>query len=194
MAAVHHVIDWMSDIERSRALDRGKAPARRAVDAMPARARAFLGGQWLGHPLHPMLTDLPIGFWTTAWILDIAGGRRTRRVATVMVGLGVVAAVPTMAAGLVDWRQLDPRRQRVGLVHMAANALATGTYAASFIARCRGRRLTGIGLGWTGAAIASAGGYLGGHLAFGAAADATHPDHEREVTASHEAGQRSASD
>ena len=43
--------------------------------AMPSRARSVLGGDWLGHPLHPLLTDLPIGFWTSSFVLDFAGKR-----------------------------------------------------------------------------------------------------------------------
>ena len=33
-----------------------------------------LSGTWLGHPLHPALSDLPIGFWTSSFVLDLAVG------------------------------------------------------------------------------------------------------------------------
>ena len=28
------------------------------------RLKIFLNGTWAGHPLHPALTDVPIGAWT----------------------------------------------------------------------------------------------------------------------------------
>jgi hypothetical protein len=36
--------------------------------------RNLLSGTDLGHPLHPMLTDLPIGAWVMSALLDAAGG------------------------------------------------------------------------------------------------------------------------
>ena len=32
------------------------------------------GGRWLGHPLHPALSDLPIGFWAGSMLLDLTNG------------------------------------------------------------------------------------------------------------------------
>jgi hypothetical protein len=130
-------------------------------------ARPLLSGDWLGHPVHPMLTDLAIGFWTSAWVLDLVPVAGTRPVARKLVGLGVLSAVPTIATGWNDWTGLDDRKRRVGLVHAGANALATVTYAASWWARRRGHPARGIALGWLGAAVATVGGFLGGHLAFG---------------------------
>jgi uncharacterized membrane protein len=156
----------LAPLERSSMLDRARPLLDELRERMPTSARDALSGDWLGHPLHPSLTDLPIGFWTSASLLDLAG-RRTRRAATVMVGLGVATAVPTAAAGLVDWGSLDPKKQRVAVVHAAANAAATSLYAASFLQRVRGRRGRGVALALAGMAVATAGGYLGGHLAFG---------------------------
>ena len=135
--------------------------------AVPPTFRPALAGDWLGHPLHPLLTDLAIGFWTSSWVLDLIGGRRGSRAATLLVGLGVASAAPTVASGLVDWRGMDERKQRVGVVHAAANATATALYAASFVQRCRGQRARGIATGMVAAGVATVGGYLGGHLAFG---------------------------
>ncbi len=137
------------------------------AEAIPARARSFLGGDWLGHPLHPALTDLPIGFWTSAFVLDFLGGRRAR-VATGFVGLGVLTAVPTIASGVVEWSTLeDEKKRETGILHMVANVVATLLYTWSFFARVRGRRGRGIALGLLGATAATIGGYLGGRLVFG---------------------------
>jgi len=155
-------------IARAEGLDRYVEPAHRAVQAALPRGplRDALQGAWLGHALHPLLTDLPIGFWTSSWVLDIVGGPASRGAADRLVGLGVLSAAPTVVAGLADWSELGRPERRVGAVHAAANAAATGLYALSWVARRRGRRATGVALGMAGAAAATVGGYLGGHLVF----------------------------
>ena len=148
---------------------------------MPAEAQALLRGEWLGHPLHPALTDLPIGFWTSAWALDIVGGQRCATASTVLVGLGLLSVVPTAAAGMADFPEMSPKKQRVGVVHAASNIAATAAYAASFVARCRGRRGRGITWGFLGAGLATVGGYLGGHLVFGNESEAAQEDYMIEL-------------
>ena len=136
------------------------------VAAMPARARSVLGGEWLGHPLHPLLTDLPIGFWTSAFVLDFAG-KRAARTSTVMTGLGIASAVPTIAAGAVEMSKIDDAKgKREASLHMALNAVATVLYTLSFVARLKKMRGRGVLFGMLGATIATMGGYLGGRLAF----------------------------
>jgi len=146
-----------------------------AADAIHRRLEPILGptalgnalrGAWAGHPLHPLLTDLPIGSWTSAWVLDLVGGERAEPAADLLVALGVVAAAPTVAAGWADWVELPRAERRIGVVHAGANALATVLYAASLGARLGGRRSAGRGLGHLGAGVATVGGFLGGHLAF----------------------------
>jgi nitrite reductase/ring-hydroxylating ferredoxin subunit/uncharacterized membrane protein len=123
-----------------------------------------LSGTWLGHPLHPLLTDLPIGFWTSAFTLDLLGGRRSRRAAARLVGWGVLCAVPTALTGASDWSDTYGAERRIGLVHAAANATALVCYTASWVQRHRGRHWRGVALGLVGATAATVGGYLGGHL------------------------------
>jgi nitrite reductase/ring-hydroxylating ferredoxin subunit/uncharacterized membrane protein len=125
-----------------------------------------LSGVWMTHPLHPLLTDLPIGFWTSAFMLDLVGGRRGRPAADRLVGLGILAAVPTAAAGLSDWSDTIGEERRIGAVHALANGVALTFYGWSWVARKRGRRGKGVVLGLLGATAASAGGYLGGHLVY----------------------------
>ena len=125
-----------------------------------------LSGTWLGHPLHPMLTDLPIGFWTSAFVLDLVGGKRSRAASDRLIGLGILSAVPTAAAGLSDWSDYLGEERRVGAVHAAANAVALGLYSWSWMARRGGRRKAGLTLALLGAGAATAGGYLGAHLIY----------------------------
>ncbi len=135
---------------------------RRLLPAGPVKD--LLSGTWLGHALHPLLTDLPIGFWTSAWVLDLVGGRSSAPAARKLVGLGVLSALPTAAAGAADWSDTTERDRRVGFVHAAANTVALASYTMSYVERRRDRRGRGILWGWVGAAAATAGGYLGGHL------------------------------
>ncbi|MCU1379100.1 MAG: iron-sulfur protein [Acidimicrobiales bacterium] len=155
-------------LEALASLDRIVAPlGRLAHQVLPkGDAKDALHGTWLGHPLHPMLTDLPIGFWTSAVVLDLLGGRRTEQAAEVLLAAGVVTAAPTALTGWTDWSELNRPEQRSGFVHAAANVSATVLFTASLLARRRGHRTGGIALGLAGSAAATVGGYLGGHLAY----------------------------
>ena len=155
-------------LEAVDALDRAVEPVEQAVGRVLPRGgvKDVLHGVWLGHPLHPLLTDLPIGFWTSAFTLDLLGGRRSRSAADLLVGLGVMSALPTAAAGVADWSELNRPERRSGLVHAAANLAATALYGLSFVARRRGRRGAGVMLAMAGASAATVGGFLGGHLSF----------------------------
>lgn len=134
----------------------------RAIPAGPVKDA--LSGTWLGHALHPALTDLPIGFWTSAWMLDLVGGKRSANAARMLVGLGIASAVPTAVTGASDWADTAGPDKRVGLVHATANSIALACYVVSFVHRVRGRRAKGVLWGWYGAAAATVGGALGGHL------------------------------
>jgi nitrite reductase/ring-hydroxylating ferredoxin subunit/uncharacterized membrane protein len=166
-------------LERAEALDGLVTTLGRFWDTVlpGGGARDLLHGTWLGHPLHPALTDLPIGFWTSAWLLDLTGRAETRTAARHLTGLGVLTAVPTIVSGAADWVALGEasRPRRVGAVHAVANGTATVLYAASWLARRKGGHTKGVALGMAGAAAATAGGFLGGHLAYrnGAGVDRT---------------------
>jgi uncharacterized membrane protein len=150
------------------AVDAYAAVADRVVPKGPVRD--VLQGSWLGHPLHPLLTDLAIGFWTSASVLDLTG-RRGRWAADAMLVLGTVSALPTVAAGIADWTAMPRDKQRTGVVHAASNAVATALYTASIVARARGRRGRGVALQLAGTSAATLGGFLGGHLAFATSSD-----------------------
>jgi nitrite reductase/ring-hydroxylating ferredoxin subunit/uncharacterized membrane protein len=163
-------------IEKIDLLDEIALPLRQLADRVLPRGpkKDLLHGTWLGHPLHPVLTDLPIGFWTSALTLDFIPGKSSRRTATVLVGLGVASAAPTALAGWADWTELSEKEKRAGVVHALANTAAIGLYSLSFIARLRKRRFSGFAFGLAGATVATAGAYLGGHLTFRRAAGVSH--------------------
>ena len=159
-------------LESLRALDPVASKVSEAVTRVtgPTPAKNLLTGAWLGHPVHPLLTDLPIGAWTCATLLDLTGGRRTQPGADALVAFGIAAAVPTVFTGAADWADYDDDRvRRVGVVHALANTVALGCQVASLLARRRGRRSRAVALSCAGAGALAAGGYLGGHLAYGLA-------------------------
>jgi nitrite reductase/ring-hydroxylating ferredoxin subunit len=160
-------------LERLEALDKVARPLAGAVGraVRPRVVRNLLSGTDLGHPLHPMLTDLPIGAWVMSALLDAAGGPAAEGAADLLVTVGVVAAVPTAAAGLNDWSDTVGPEARVGLVHAALNTTALSLYVASLVARARGRRRGGKVLGLAGLGVLTGGAYLGGHLSFGMGVD-----------------------
>jgi len=126
-----------------------------------------LRGKWLGHALHPMLTDLPIGCWTSSFILDVCGGRRSRPASERLIALGLLAVVPTAAAGLVDWHETGgDERRRVGVAHALTNSIAAVLYLLSWRARRRDRYSMGLVLAAGAAVVVTIGGHLGGHLVF----------------------------
>ena len=91
-----------------------------------------LNGTWLGHSLHPAITDVPIGAWTAALALDALGERRGARIA---VGVGLLGALGAAATGLTDWADTSGKPRRLGVVHAALNGAATLLYGVSWLAR-----------------------------------------------------------
>ncbi len=142
-----------------------------------------LSGTWLGHQLHPVLTDLPIGAWAMASALDLTAGRSGATAARRLVGIGLVAALPTAATGASDWSTTMGATQRVGVVHALANLSATLLQAASWMARRRGRRVTGMALSGAGLGISAGAAYLGGHLTLVRGIGVNHTAFETDVTA-----------
>lgn len=156
-------------LERIEALDKVAKPLAAAVSraVRPRALRNLLSGTYLGHPLHPVLTDLPIGAWMMSALLDAADGPAAEGAADLLVGVGVVTAVPTAASGLNDWSDTVGPETRVGLVHAAVNSTALSLYIASLVARARGKRRGGKALSLAGLGVLTCGAYLGGHLSFG---------------------------
>src|SRR5919206_4376193 len=157
----------VDSLEETSALDApGKAVGKAVRNALSQGAvKDALSGTWLGHAVHPPLTDVVIGSFLGASLLDVlapdsdAAARR-------LIGVGIAAAVPTALTGANDWADTevaDPAVRRVGLVHAAANVTALGLYATSLAARRNGARGRGSALALTGAAVLTVSGYLGGH-------------------------------
>jgi nitrite reductase/ring-hydroxylating ferredoxin subunit len=157
-------------IEEVQQLDGAGKMLKSLVDRyIPPRTelKDLLSGTWLGHPLHPVLTDVVVGAWTSSLLLDLLPGRRTRTASDRLVDVGILAAAPTALAGLSDWADVGGRTRRVGLVHASANVVALSLYVSSSVARKRGRRRRGWWLSASGFGVITVSAYLGGHLSFG---------------------------
>jgi nitrite reductase/ring-hydroxylating ferredoxin subunit/uncharacterized membrane protein len=128
------------------------------------------GGRWIGHPIHPALSDLPIGLWTGVMLLDVIdrdpAPRRGLDAAGMLSAAGILAAGATALTGLSDWTVSNDEDRRVGLFHGILNTVALGLQGASLGTRMAGRRSTARALGAASLTVTAAAGYLGGHLVF----------------------------
>ena len=158
-------------LESVEALDGPGRAASRTVRGLisDGAPKDVLSGAWLGHALHPIMTDIPIGAWTSSVLLDWMGGRDSRSASERLILAGVLAAGATFATGWSDWADAEQRSaavRRSGLVHAAANGTATWLMISSYAARKRGAHGRGKLLSLAGSAALGAGGWLGGHLSY----------------------------
>ncbi|PCN46770.1 hypothetical protein Csp2054_15470 [Curtobacterium sp. 'Ferrero'] len=160
------VLDKAVDIDRS---------VVRAL-ARPRVVRQLLHGVPFGHPLHPLMVQVPLGAWISAAVLDLVGGKGNAKAAKTLVGVGLVSSGGATAAGYVDWSELDREQLRTGWVHQAVNWVGITLYGLSWAQRRRGNHGTGKLLGFAGLAVVGVGGYLGGHLAYRQRAGVGTPD------------------
>jgi nitrite reductase/ring-hydroxylating ferredoxin subunit len=128
------------------------------------------GGRWVGHPLHPALSDLPIGLWAGVMVLDATDRDSAPGpgldAAGVLSAAGILAAGATALTGLSDWSVSNDQDRRVGLFHGVLNTVALGLQCASLGTRVAGHRGTARALGAASLGVTAAAGYLGGHLVF----------------------------
>src|SRR3954447_6236341 len=164
-------LDRIADVQ---SFDKAIQPPRHAVrSALTPRAlKDFLHGTWLGHPLHPVLVQVPIGSWLSAALLDAVPPLRPA--ATTMIGTGVVAAVPAALAGAADWSEQDPGVRRLGALHALLNTAALGLYVGSLVARGKGRGGLGGVLSSSGLGLASVSASIGGHMSYAQSSGASH--------------------
>lgn len=167
-ALVESVIDR---IERAAVLD---GPADKAAGLVtkvlkPGPVKNLLSGTGSGHAAHPIIVLLPLGSWASALYLDAldglgkgSDGKAARR----LLALGNLSAVPTVLTGLSDWADTQGAERRVGLVHASLNLTGIAFFVGSSIARAAGARKLGTLSGLLGMGAVSAGGWLGGHLAY----------------------------
>jgi nitrite reductase/ring-hydroxylating ferredoxin subunit/uncharacterized membrane protein len=143
-------------------------------------AKNALHGVWLGHPLHPVFTDVPIGAWTTGLVLDavgaVSGDESLERAADVAMAVGLVGAAGAAVTGLTDWSETQGRSRRTGLLHGLLNVTATVLYATAYALRKNGARSAGTSCAIAGYTIALGAAFLGGDLVYDQRIGVTHAD------------------
>lgn len=165
------ILDRVADVAT---FDKVIEPARRAVlgALKPPAVKDFLHGTWLGHPLHPLVVQVPVGSWVSAGLLDAVP--RLRPAATALIGVGVAAALPAAASGAADWSEQETGVRRLGALHAVANTVALGLYIGSLAARRNDRGGLGRVLSYTGLAIAGGSAAVGGHMSYAQSSGASH--------------------
>jgi uncharacterized membrane protein len=179
------IVRWTLQLEGATVLDRPVKALEPVVERLfgGGTRGSVLRGEWLGHAIHPILTDVVLGSWTSASVLDLIGGADSSSSAQKLIGTGLLAAGPTAWTGWAEWSETESRDKRVGLVHAVTNGAAIGVYAASWRARRQGRHGAGVRLALAGMAATGLGAYLGGHLAATRKVASHHPaydDHPQE--------------
>ncbi len=166
-------------------LDRVATPLSEAVVAafknagpVGSAVKNALHGVWLHHPLHPVLTDIPIGAWVATLALD-AKAAATRdesyaRAADFSLAVGLAGALGSAVTGLTDWSETYGRAKRVGLIHGLLNVGATALMTTAYLLRRRNARRAGEAFTVAGIGIATAAAYLGGDLVYGERIGVTH--------------------
>jgi uncharacterized membrane protein len=128
-----------------------------------------LNGDWMGHPLHPVMTDMAIGGYTVAWFLDIiaeiADDESLRKSADDAMLVGLISALGTIITGLADWTHTEGRDRRLGFLHAVTNAAGNSLYLASYLSRHSNRR-SRFWFSQLGAIVLTAGAYMGGMLVY----------------------------
>ncbi|WP_104524076.1 Rieske (2Fe-2S) protein [Blastococcus atacamensis] len=164
-------LDRVADVS---AFDKAIEPARKAVQGAlkPGAFKDFLHGTWLGHPLHPVMVQVPVGSWVSAGLLDAIPPMRPA--ATLLIGTGVAAAVPAALSGAADWSEQGAGVRRLGALHAVMNTAALGLYVGSLVARSRGRGGLGRVLSYSGLGLAGGSAAIGGHMSYAQSSGASH--------------------
>lgn len=156
--------DWLNPVEEN-----VQKAVHSVFNKISPKARNFLHGTWLGHPLHVVLTDVPVGSWTAAVLFDVAeavsGDEQLGRAADACIKIGLAGAAGAAITGLADWQHVDPPGRRIGLVHALSNVAGVTLFASSLIARRNSRR-RGKVLSTLGYVVAAVAADFGGSLVY----------------------------
>jgi nitrite reductase/ring-hydroxylating ferredoxin subunit/uncharacterized membrane protein len=160
--------EWLTPVSES--LQSGVESAFKAGGETGQSLKNFLHGTWLGHPLHPALTDVPLGAWTVSFLLDIwdqlHGREETNTAADAAIGIGLLGATGAAITGITDWQGSGQQAPNSGVAHASLNIGATVLHATSLILRKRGSISAGRSASLAGYALLMSAAYLGGKLVY----------------------------
>ncbi|QIN83990.1 Rieske 2Fe-2S domain-containing protein [Rubrobacter tropicus] len=153
-----------------RASDAVQPRVQDLVAAGGTTARNVLDGVWMEVPLHPVLTDVPIGSWTAALVFDgldiVSGKQAMRNAADASLALGVAGGFAAAAVGFSDWRYTSGGSRRMGMAHALLNAVGLTLSTSSLVLRAAGRRNAGRLAFLAGYSLNGMGAHLGGELSY----------------------------
>ncbi len=129
--------------------------------------RDFLNGTWLGHPVHPAVTDVPIGALLVVVLLDLIGAVDPAFWALVLTQLTLVAAAVT---GLADYSDTDGTARTRATLHGTLMVVGATLTLVSLVLRATSAGHDGgtlaVGLSLVGLLVLTAGAYVGGDVVF----------------------------
>jgi nitrite reductase/ring-hydroxylating ferredoxin subunit/uncharacterized membrane protein len=175
--------EWLAPIQKA-----GEEFVKKTYESAGPAGQAIknaLHGVWLGHPLHSAITDVPVGSWTAAAVMDAleaSGNEDYAPGADAAIAIGLAGAVGSALTGLTDWSDTYGKPQRVGTLHGLLNITAAVLYTGSYIARKNRNRGLGRALAFTGFGIVLASAWLGGALSYRQRIGVDHsPDVDNEL-------------
>jgi nitrite reductase/ring-hydroxylating ferredoxin subunit/uncharacterized membrane protein len=173
---LNHIVNRFIDRQRwlepvADFLQKVVAGAYKALGKPGRDLKTLANGTWLGHPLHPVITDIPLGAWTLAVLFDIIylfkGTHGWISAADVAVFVGLLGALGSALTGYTDWSDTFGRERRVGIAHGLLNTAVIVVYLVSLIIRVtHGSRGLAIVLALIGYGIVITAAFLGGDLVF----------------------------
>ena len=168
---------WEENEALDKMADKVSGLVHRRSEALPGGQPAvdFLNGKYIGHPLHPLLTDLPIGAFTFAAMFDVfsIGRKKPSKAATTLLAVGLASVPLTALAGALDWQHTNGKTKRVGFGHMLMNSAGSAVLGMSLYTRLKGRGPTRT-LNLLGNGILTVSAYMGGHLVYEARVGTKH--------------------
>jgi nitrite reductase/ring-hydroxylating ferredoxin subunit/uncharacterized membrane protein len=125
----------------------------------------LLNGRWLGHPLHPATTDIPIGTLLATVVLDLLGHPAAADIALVATILFMLASAVTGAADYVD---TDGTARVRATTHSTLMVVGLVLLLVSLFLRAGAPadRTLPIALSLIGFVIITAGAYVGGDVVY----------------------------
>jgi len=128
--------------------------------------RDLLVGRWLGHPLHAVLTDAPIGILFLVIVFDVLGNQGA---ATVTLAVGVLTMLAAALAGFADYADTDGKARERATLHSSLMVIALVIYLLSLALRLGTAPAASTGGAWLsilGFLVLSAGAYVGGDVVY----------------------------
>jgi len=143
----------------------------RALGSPGRLLQDFLNGSWLGHSVHPVLTDVVVGGTTMVIFLDILrvffNVDGLEDATTWTLGLSVVAGVATIVTGLTDFKDTGTGNERnLAGLHGVINIVAVVIFFISLLQRFGGAHDAAFWVALAAYLVISVGAYIGGHVVF----------------------------